>query len=199
MSVSAPEGHIGTFAEEYVAESGMAVIAGTGQHDEVSVDFTRKKDSVAVIWQERVFESCKGREVLGFGDTDRSAVEVLTPDDIVGIIDLNEPRIIGIKRHKRLTVLIYERYLIGVEIPMQAVTASAEVDMRDTIALFAAENADKSVIIWHDSAVEDPCDLRQRISVYDRVITMSPHRSRTAGRHILPWHIRKNRTDEFDP
>ena len=46
--------HIGRFAVENIAERRMPVIAGTAEHGEVSVYFTRKHYSVAVEWQESI-------------------------------------------------------------------------------------------------------------------------------------------------
>ena len=129
MAMIAPEVHVRALAEEDIAKGGVAAVGGPGHHDEIAVDFAREQHSVPVVREEGVLESREALEIGGFRDSYGRAVHILTPHRVVGIIDLDEARVVGVYRLERLAVLVEKRYLFGLEVPVEGVAAGAEVDV----------------------------------------------------------------------
>ena len=82
--------------------------------------------------------------------------------------------------------------------PVYRVLAPAKIDMRNSVALFAAENSDIAVTVRCDRAVEDPRNIGQRIAVYDRVVAVPPHRCHAVRGFVLPRHIRQSAAYDLD-
>ena len=81
---------------------------------------------------------------------------------------------------------------------MDSVPAPAKVDVGDTVALFAAEDSDKAVLIGHDCAVEYPCYVGEGISADNGVLAVSPHGSCTVRRLFLPRDSGQIAAYQFD-
>ena len=82
MSVFAPEYHIGALTDENITEGRMSAVGRAGQHHEIAVYFSGEQYGVTVKRKERILDSGKRLEILGFRNTDGCAVEILTLDDV---------------------------------------------------------------------------------------------------------------------
>ena len=125
MSVFAPEYHIGALTDKDVSERSVSTVGRTGQHHEITVYFSGEQYRITVERQERIFNSYKSLEICRLCNTDRCTVEILTPDDIVGIFYLYQSGIICINRHERLAFFIYELDLILIKIPVNSILAAS--------------------------------------------------------------------------
>ena len=125
MSVFAPEYHIGALTDENITEGRMSAVGRAGQHHEIAVYFSGEQYGVTVKRKERILDSGKRLEILGFRNTDGCAVEILTPDNIIGILHLHKSGIICINRHERLAFFIYELDLILIKIPVNSILAAS--------------------------------------------------------------------------
>ena len=125
MSVFAPVYHIRALTDKDISERCMSAVGRTGQHHEIAVYFSGEQYGVTVKGKERILDSYKRLEIRGFRNTDGCAVEILTPDDIVGIFYLYQSGIICINRHERLAFFIYELDLILIKIPVNSILATS--------------------------------------------------------------------------
>ena len=158
------------------------------------MDLPREHDRVPVERKERVLKSRKCLEIGRDSHTDRSAVRVLAPDDIILVIDPDKSRIIRIERHKGLAVFIDKIDPVLLKAPVNAVLGAAEINERNSVLSLRAEHADEAVLIRDNCAVEDSCDMLHRISSDDRVLCISPDRDVSeVCRSFLPRHVRNSR------
>ena len=86
VAVAAPELHVRALAEEDVAEGRVAGVGGAGEHGIHAVYLPGEEDRVAVEGDEGIFNAGEGPEVPCLRHADGRAVEILAPDDIIGIL-----------------------------------------------------------------------------------------------------------------
>ena len=176
----------------------MTGVGRAGQQCVVAADLAREQHRVAVEGNERVFDAGKGLEIGGFRHTDGRTVEILAPDNIVGAFDLDKARIVGINRHKRLGPFSFTKgNFILVKIPVDAVGAASQIDIRDAVDLLAAENTDVRALIGHHGRVEDARHAGQRVAPDNGVFGIAPNRGAAGGRLFLPGHIRQCAAVQF--
>ena len=195
VAVVSPKFHVLALGEKNVPESGVTVVAGTGEHNVIFAYLTREENCVPVVWEKRVLKTGEGLEIGGFSYSDSGAVGVLTPHYIVCIVYLYETRIIGVRRHKGSSGLVGKGNLIRFKFPVECVLAPSEINVRDAVPLFASEHADVSAFVGHYCAVEDTCHVGERVPVDDRVFGIPPDRSGTGLGLVLPRHTGKSRTN----
>ena len=190
VSVFAPVYHIRALADENITERRMSAVGRAGQHHEIAVYFSGKEYCITVERQERIFNSYKSLEICSLGDTDGCTIEILTPDDVIGIFYLHQSGIVGVDRHKRLALFIYKRNLILLEIPVNGILAAPQIDIRNTVDLFPTEHTDKFITVRHYRTVENSGYSFYRISANDRVLCVSPYRcSGMSFGFILPGYL----------
>ena len=168
----------------------MSAVTGTGKHHKIAVDLSGKQNGIPVEGKEGIFHTDKGLEICRFCHTDGCPVEILAPDDVISVLHLYQTGIVGIYRHKGLSVLIHEMDLFLIKIPVNAIPAPSKINEGNAVGLLTAENADESALVRHDCAVEDSCHLTDGISADDRIFTVTPDR-RTVKflRSFLPGYI----------
>ena len=189
MAVAAPELHVGALAQEDVPKGGVARVGGAAEHDVHAVDLAGKQHRVAVEGNEGILKPGKGLEIGGLGQADGRAVKVLAPDDVIGVLHLDQAGVVGVDRHGGLALFVHEGDLLGVEGPMDAVGAAAQVDVGDAVGLLAPEHADVGAFVGHDGAVEDARHAGQGVAPDDRVIAVAPQRGGAAGGFVLPGDV----------
>ena len=141
------------------------------------MDLSREQNRVAIERDKGIFCTDKGFEILCFGYTYRGTVKILAPDYIVGVLHLNQTRIVGIFGHTWIPILIYECDPLLVKIPVYAILASAQVYERDAIRLLSSKNPNKIALIGYYCAVKNPRDTRDRIAANDRIFIVPPDRN----------------------
>ena len=189
MAVTTPELHIRALAQEDVTKGGVAAVRRAAQQGVQAVDLAGEQHGVAVEGDKGVLDADKGLEVGGLGDADGRTVEVLTPDDIVGILHLHKTGIVGVHRHKRLALFVDEGDLVLVKVPVDAVLAASQIDVGDAVDLLATEHADELALVGHHGTVEDACHPFHRVAVDDGVLVIPPHRGGNIGRLFLPGDV----------
>lgn len=198
MSVLAPVGQIRALAHKNITERRMSAVGRAGQQHEIAVNLAREKYRVAVERKERILNSRKRLKISRLRHTDRRAVEILTPDNIISILYLHQTRIVCVYRHERFSVLVHEIDLVLVEIPVNRILASSEINIRNAVRLLPAEHTDESILIRHYRTVKNSCNPFYRISADDRVLLISPNRRiRDSFRALLPRHVRHCRANHF--
>ena len=124
----------------------------------LAVDLARKQHAVAIERQERVFQPLECLEVARRGDADRRAVVPAAPSDVIRAVDLaqraDRRRSRAASSPDRRSVLEYDR--LRLDVPIEAIVAPADVEVREAGALFQAEHADEAVAEGGDRAVVDP-------------------------------------------
>ena len=153
------------------------------------MNFPGEQHRIAVEGDEGVFQTCKGLEIRGFGDADGSTVKILTPDGVVGVLDLHQTGVVGVLGHEGLALAVDEGNLVPVKVPMDAVGAPAKVDIGDTVQLLAPEHADEAVLIGNNRTVENPGDTGQGIPADNRIFRVPPQGAFAAGGLILPGDV----------
>ena len=189
MAVTTPELHIRALAQEDVTKGRVAAVRGAAQQGVQAVDLPGEEHGVAVEGDEGVLDADKGLEVGGFGDADGRTVEVLTPDDVVGILYLHQTGIVGVHRHKRLALFVDEGDLVLAKVPVDAVLAASQIDVGDAVDLLPAEHTDELALVGDDRTVEDAGYPFHRIAVDDGVLAVPPHRGGNIGRLFLPGDV----------
>ena len=96
MTVSSPELHILTLADEDISKWCVAVVARTAHHHIVAVDFSREQHAVTVEWKECVLKLNEFLEVIGVSNTDGRAVIAVAPGYIVFVVDFADTRVITV-------------------------------------------------------------------------------------------------------
>ena len=132
MAVFAPVQHIRALGQEDVTERCVAAVAWTGQHHEVAVDFSREENGISVEWKEWILHTYEGFKIFCFCHSDGCTVEVLAPDDVVGIFYFYKTRVICVNRHERFAFFVNELDFVLIEIPVDRIFASSKVDVGAT-------------------------------------------------------------------
>ena len=176
MTVFSPVGEIRTLTDKNIAERCVAAVGRSREQHEIAADLAREQHRIPVKRQERILDSGKCLKIRCLRHTDRCAVEILTPDNIVGILHLHKSRIISVDRHEGLTVLVHKVNLVFLKIPVDGILASSQIDIRNSVRLFSAEDADELIPVRHYRTVEDSRHALHRISADDRVLLVSPYR-----------------------
>ena len=174
MPVLSPEREVRALAQEDVAKRRVSAVRGTGQHGVVAADLAREQHRVAVKGDVGIFQTRKGLEVPRFRHADGRAVEVLAPDEIVGILHLYETRVIGVQRHGGISALIDKGNFVRQHVPVDAVAAFAQIDVRDAVILLSAQHGNKAVLPWADGTVENTAHASGRISADNGVFAIAP-------------------------
>ena len=177
MPVLAPVHHVGTLAQEDIAERGMAAVGRAGQHHEIAVNLAGEQHCIPVKGNKGVLQPYKLLEVSGLGHTDGSPIEILAPDDIIGVLHLHQPGVIGIMGHERIALFIHEGNLILLNVPVDGVFASPQIDIGNAVGLFSPEHADKFIAIGHHCAVENTGHTLHGVTADNGVLGVSPDRS----------------------
>ena len=197
MAVAAPELHVRALGQKDVAEGGVAGVGRAGQQREHAVNLAGEQHRVAVEGHKGVFDAGEGFEIGGFGNADGRAVEVLAPDNIIGILHLDQPRVVGVGRHKGFALFVHKGDLFGVELPVDAVGAAAQVDEGDAVGLLAAEHPDVGTLVRHHRRVEDARHAGDGVAADDRVFGIAPQRQGGAGGFGLPGDVGQGVTVQF--
>ena len=158
MAVFTPVFHIRALGNKDITKWSMSAVTWAGKHHEFIINLSREKDCISVKWKERIFNSCKGFEILCFCNTDCCAIEILTPDDIISIFYFYQSWIICIFRHKIISVFILERNFFFIKIPVDGILASSKIDIWNTVCLFSTEYTDELSFIWHNRTVKNTCN-----------------------------------------
>ena len=198
MAVAAPVFHIRAFADIDVTEGRVAGVGGTGQQLELAVDLAGEEHRVAVEGQEGVFHSGESLEIGGLGHADGSAVGILAPDDVIGVLHLYQARVIGVGRHEGVPCLVDELNLFVFDVPVDGVLAAAQVDIGDAVGLLATEHADISALIGHNGGVEDAGHAGDGIAADDRVFGVAPQGGGAVCGFVLPGNVGQSIAVEFD-
>ena len=199
MAVFAPVQHIRALGQEDVTERCVAAVAWTGQHHEVAVNFSREENGISVEWKEWILHTYEGFKIFCFCHSDGCTVEVLAPDDVVGIFYFYKTRVICVNRHERFAFFVNELDFVLIEIPVDRIFASSKVDVRDSVCLLTTEYSDELVAVRHNGAVEDSCYFLHRISSDNRILAVSPYRcTGKLSRAFLPWHIFDSISNNFN-
>ena len=167
----------------------MAAVRRAAQQGVQTVDLPGEQHGVAVEGDKGILDADKGLEVGGLGDADGRTVEVLTPDDVVGVLHLYQTGIVGVDRHERLALLVDEGDLVLVEGPVNRILAVTQIDIGHAVDLFAPEHTDELALVWHHGTVEDACHPFHRVAVDDGVLAVPPHRAGGIGGLFLPRNI----------
>ena len=154
----------------------MSVIGRTREEHVFSVDFSRKQHRVPIERKERILKPDKCLEIPRPRHTDRRAVHILAPDQVIRVLHLDKSRIIGISRHEIIAVLVNKTDFFFVKCPTDRITASAQIDCRNAVWLFTAEDSDEFTLIRHDCAVENSGHAFDRVPSDDRVLRAAPDR-----------------------
>ena len=169
----------------------MSTITWTRQKFEFTIDLSWEKNCISVKWKEWILNSCKCLEILCLSHSNRSSVEILTPDDVISIFYFYKSWIICINRHKIISIFIFKRNLVFFKIPVNRILTLSKINIRNSVCLFPTEHSNKSIFIWHNCTVEDSCNSRCRISSNNRIFIISPKWKSCliVCRSLLPWHI----------
>ena len=197
MAVTAPELHIRALAQEDVTERRVAAVRGAAQQGVHAVDLPGEQHCVAVEGDKGVLDADKGLEVGGLGDADGRTVEVLTPDDVVGVLHLHQTGIVGVHRHKWLALFVDKGNLVLIKGPVDAILAASQIDVGDAVDLLTTEHADELALVGHHGAVEDAGYPFHRIAVDDGVLAVPPHRSGNVSGLFLPWNVGQGVAEHF--
>ena len=177
----------------------MSAVTWTRQKFKFAINLSWEKDCISVKWKEWIFNSCKCLEILCLRHTNCSSVEILTPDNIIGVFYFYESWIVCINRHKIVSVFIFKRYLVFFKIPVNCIITLSKINIWNSICLFSTEHSYKSIFIRHNCTVENSCNSRCRISSDDWIFIKSPERKSCliVCRSLLPWHIWYIWSDNF--
>ena len=197
MAVTAPELHIRALAQEDVTKGGVAAVGRTAEQGVHPVDLAGEEHRIPVEGNERILDADKGLEIGGLGNADGRTVEILTPDDVVGVLDFHQTGVVGIHRHEWLTLLVDEGNLVLVEGPVDGVLAVAQIDVGHTVDLLAAEHANELALVRHDRTVEDAGHALHRVAVDDGVLAVPPHRAGGIGGLFLPRNVGQGVAEHF--
>ena len=85
----------------------------------------------------------KGLEILGPAQTDGGPVHVVAPHDVIGILDLHEPRIIAVADGIGLAFFVDPLDRVRADLPFKAVRALAKKQGRPSVFLVRPEDPDK--------------------------------------------------------
>jgi hypothetical protein len=118
----------------------------------------QREAGITIEWEERILNPCKRLEICCFCHADCCSVEILTPDDIIGVFYFYKSWIICIDWHKWIAVFIYEWNLVFFKIPVDGIFAVSKINIWNTIGLLSTEHTDESITIWHNRTVKNSCN-----------------------------------------
>ena len=198
MSVLSPINKIRALAQENISEGRMAAVRGPAEQHVVAVNLPRKKHGIAVKRDKGILKPGKGLEVRGLSHSDGCAVKILAPDNIVGILHLHQPGIIGIHRHEGLARLVHKGDFFLIKFPMDGILAPAHINIGNSVGLLPPEHADKRILIGHHRTVKNSRNTLHRISPDNGIFRISPDRGPCKGlRPLLPGYILYNGCNHF--
>ena len=168
----------------------VAVVAGPAEHEVLAADLARKQHAVAIERQERVLEPVEPLKVLRRGDADRRAAVSAAPGDVIRLVDLADARIVGVVAGLA-RIAAGELNRLRLDVPIEAVVAPAEVQMRKAVLLLEAKHADEAVAERRDGAVVDSLHAGHVMAADDRVARVPPDDGPRAGGPLLPGDLRR--------
>ena len=200
VAVVSPVLHVGAFGVEDVAEGGVARVARTRQHGELAVNLAGEHHAVAVVGQEGVLQLVEGLEVGRPGHADGGAVVAVAPRHVVLVVDFGHTRVIAVDPLPHFGVGTLEVEILLLDVPVDAVDREADVNPHPAVGVVAAKDTRivvLAVLEGNDRRVEDAVRGRKQVARDNRVGRIAPEHLFRAGGTLLPRHVRKRRTCDF--
>ena len=198
VAVMSPMNEVRALAIEDIPKTGMTCIAGSTVHGILAADLSGKQHAIAVIGQEGVFHLVKGIKVVGISNSYGGTVVAVAPGYIISIFQPANSRVIAVLKCSDLSILTVKLDALRLNFPIEAILASAGMDLHIPCGVVATEDSRESPFKRHHRTVEYAVRIGNSFPGNDRILCGSPEDVLVVFRTVFPGNVRQRLSNEFD-